>query len=204
MKKAASIVATVAGPEGAYEVAARFMVGCDGGNSVVRRVAGIALDDLGFDGPWLVIDTVLKNGVTRLSTIGLQHCDPSRPVTSMPMAPGRHRWEFMLMPGETAEEVMGDAKLAAMLAPFADPPRSRSNAAPSTAFMRSSRGGGARAVLFLRAMPRIRCRLSWGRGFAPACATRLTSPGKSRRCCAAGRAMRCSTATSPSASPMSA
>lgn len=115
------IVATVAGPEGAYEVAARFMVGCDGGNSVVRRVAGIALDDLGFDEPWLVIDTVLKNGVTRLSTIGLQHCDPSRPVTSMPMAPGRHRWEFMLMPGETAEEVMGDAKLAAMLAPFADP-----------------------------------------------------------------------------------
>lgn len=115
------IVATVAGPEGAYEVAARFIVGCDGGNSVVRRVAGIALDDLGFDEPWLVIDTVLKNGVTRLSTIGLQHCDPSRPVTSMPMAPGRHRWEFMLMPGETAEEVMGDAKLAAMLAPFADP-----------------------------------------------------------------------------------
>lgn len=114
------IVATVAGPEGAYEVAARFIVGCDGGNSVVRRVARIALDDLGFDEPWLVIDTKLKDR-DRLSTVGLQHCDPSRPVTSMPMAPGRHRWEFMLMPGETAEEVMSDEKLAAMLAPFADP-----------------------------------------------------------------------------------
>ncbi|ABS63160.1 monooxygenase FAD-binding [Parvibaculum lavamentivorans DS-1] len=115
------IVATVAGPEGAYEVAARFIIGCDGGNSMVRRIAGIALDDLGFDEPWLVIDTVLKNGVTRLSTIGMQHCDPARPVTSMPMAPGRHRWEFMLMPGETPEEVSTDAKLAELVAPFADP-----------------------------------------------------------------------------------
>ncbi|MDO8837826.1 MAG: bifunctional 3-(3-hydroxy-phenyl)propionate/3-hydroxycinnamic acid hydroxylase [Parvibaculum sp.] len=115
------IVATVAGPDVAHEIAARLIVGCDGGNSVVRRVAGIALDDLGFDEPWLVIDTRLKNGVERLSTIGLQHCDPARPVTSMPMSPGRHRWEFMLMPGETAEDVMSDARLAAMLAPFADP-----------------------------------------------------------------------------------
>jgi len=115
------VVATVAGPDGAYEIAARFIVGCDGGNSVVRRVAGITLDDLGFDEPWLVIDTTLKNGVERLSTIGLQHCDPARPVTSMPMAPGRHRWEFMLLPSETAEEVMSDARLTAMLAPFVDP-----------------------------------------------------------------------------------
>src|SRR5690606_2127551 len=115
------IVATVASPDGAYEVAARFIIGCDGGNSRVRRIAGIALDDLGFDQPRRVIDTGRKNGVTRLSTIGLQHCDPARPVTSMPMAPGRHRWEFMLMPGETPEEVSTDAKLAELLAPFADP-----------------------------------------------------------------------------------
>lgn len=114
------VVAQVEGEEGVYEVAARFIVGCDGGNSLVRRTAGIALDDLGFDEPWLVIDTVLKNGVTRLSTVGLQHCDPKRPVTSMPMAPGRHRWEFMLLDGETPEDVTTDAAIAAMLAPYAD------------------------------------------------------------------------------------
>ncbi|GMV61998.1 MAG: 3-(3-hydroxyphenyl)propionate hydroxylase [Parvibaculum sp.] len=114
------ILAEIEGPEGAYEVAARFIVGCDGGNSTVRRKAGIEFDDMGFDEPWLVIDTVLKNGVTRLSTVGLQHCDPARPVTSMPMAPGRHRFEIMLLPGEKPEDVVSDEAIAAMIAPYAD------------------------------------------------------------------------------------
>jgi 3-(3-hydroxy-phenyl)propionate hydroxylase len=113
--------AEIAGPDGAYAVEARFLVGCDGGGSLVRKLAGIALDDMGFDEPWLVIDTRLKNGAVRLSTSGLQYCDPRRPVTSMPMAPGRHRWEFMMRPGETAEEVSSDEFIDGLIAPFADP-----------------------------------------------------------------------------------
>ena len=115
------VTVEIDGPDGKAEIAAKYLVGCDGGQSTVRRLAGIDLDDMGFDEPWLVIDTVLKDGKTRLSTIGLQHCDPARPVTSMPMAPGRHRWEFMLLPGETPEEVTSDEAIDAMIAPFADP-----------------------------------------------------------------------------------
>ena len=103
------------------EISTPFLVGCDGGGSQVRRSAGIGLDDLDFDEPWLVIDAVLKNGVDRLTSVGLQHCDPARPVTSMPMAPGRHRWEFMMLPGETADDVTGDDVLAELVRPFADP-----------------------------------------------------------------------------------
>jgi len=113
--------AEIAGPEGEYGVEAKYLVGCDGGQSLVRRLAGIGLDDMGFDEPWLVIDTVLKGGVEKLSSVGLQLCDPERPVTSMPMAPGRHRWEFMLRPGETPEEAVRDAFIAKLIAPFADP-----------------------------------------------------------------------------------
>lgn len=115
------VTVQVKNDDGAYEMSARFLVGCDGGSSVVRRTAGLPLEDMGFDEPWLVIDSVLKNNVKCLSTIGLQHCDPARPVTSMPMGPGRHRWEFMMLPGETAEDVTSDAKLAELVAPFADP-----------------------------------------------------------------------------------
>ncbi len=103
------------------EISARFLIGCDGGGSQVRRTADLPLEDMGFDEPWLVIDSTLKNNVNCLSTIGLQHCDPARPVTSMPMGPGRHRWEFMMLPGETAAEVTSDAKLAELVRPFADP-----------------------------------------------------------------------------------
>jgi 3-(3-hydroxy-phenyl)propionate hydroxylase len=115
------VVARVSGPDGEREIAAQFLIGCDGGASIVRRLCEIQLDDLGFDEPWLVIDARLKNGATRLSSIGLQHCNPARPVTSMPMSPGRHRWEFMLQPGETAEDVTSDEALARLVAPFADP-----------------------------------------------------------------------------------
>lgn len=115
------VVVTFREGEKLHEISARFVIGCDGGGSQVRRTAGIELEDMDFDEPWLVIDAVLKNGVTRLSSVGLQHCDPARPVTSMPMAPGRHRWEFMMLPGETAEDVTSDEKLAELLRPFADP-----------------------------------------------------------------------------------
>ncbi|MGB5948532.1 MAG: bifunctional 3-(3-hydroxy-phenyl)propionate/3-hydroxycinnamic acid hydroxylase [Parvibaculum sp.] len=113
--------AEVAGPDGAYELRARYLVGCDGGQSLVRRRLGIELDDMGFDEPWLVIDARLKDGRERLGTIGLQHCDPKRPVTSMPMAPGRHRWEFMLRPGEKPEEVTEDNFLNALVSEVVDP-----------------------------------------------------------------------------------
>lgn len=117
----ARVTVQVKDDSGAQEISARFLIGCDGGGSVVRRAADLPLEDMGFDEPWLVIDSTLKNNVTCLSTIGLQHCDPARPVTSMPMGPGRHRWEFMMLPGETAEEVTSDTKLAELVAPFADP-----------------------------------------------------------------------------------
>lgn len=115
------VVAEVETPEGVKEIAARFLVGCDGGNSTVRRGAGIAFDDMGFDEPWLVIDTVLTGGVTRISTVGLQYCDPVRPVTSMPMAPGRHRFEFMLLQHERPADVVSDEAIAAMIARYHDP-----------------------------------------------------------------------------------
>ena len=115
------VTAEIAGPEGAYSIAAKFLVGCDGGQSTVRRNAGIELDDMGFDEPWLVIDAKLTDGRERLTTIGLQHCDPRRPVTSVPMSPGRHRWEFMLRPGETPEEVVSDSFIDDLLRPFVDP-----------------------------------------------------------------------------------
>lgn len=115
------VEARIEGPDGPYAVEAQFIVGCDGGGSLVRKLAGIELEDMGFDEPWLVIDTRLVNGATRLSTVGLQYCDPKRPVTSMPMAPGRHRWEFMMRPGETAEEISSDARIAELIAPFTDP-----------------------------------------------------------------------------------
>lgn len=101
-------------------VRARFIVGCDGANSLVRKVLDIPLFDYGFDEPWLVVDTIMPDEA-HLKPFGVQLCDPSRPTTIMPMSPGRRRWEFMLLPGESPEEMMGDEKVAALMQPWKSP-----------------------------------------------------------------------------------
>lgn len=95
------------GPDGAETVRAKFLVGCDGGSSAVRAAMGGALSDYGFDEPWLVIDVRVDES-SPVPDLNLQICDPARPTTCVLMGPGRHRWEFMLLPGESAEQVVAD------------------------------------------------------------------------------------------------
>ncbi len=98
-------------------ITARYLIGCDGGRSLVREAIGGTLDDYGFDEPWLVLDVKLAAG-SRVPAINLQLCDPARPTTCVLMGPGRHRWEFMLLPGETPEQVLTDDFIEALLAPW--------------------------------------------------------------------------------------
>ncbi|MDI1363952.1 MAG: bifunctional 3-(3-hydroxy-phenyl)propionate/3-hydroxycinnamic acid hydroxylase, partial [bacterium] len=109
-----AVEAQVAGPDGPFTVRARYLVGCDGAWSPVREAIGSRLDDLQFDEPWLVIDAIPRSG-SNLPTVNLQICDPARPTTCVLMGPGRHRWEFMLLPGETTEQVLEEAFVTDLL-----------------------------------------------------------------------------------------
>jgi 3-(3-hydroxy-phenyl)propionate hydroxylase len=101
----------------ARTVTARYVVGADGGRSLVRRSGDFGSDDLGFDQPWLVVDTVLKRPVD-LPELVLQICDPARPTTFVPMANGRRRWEFMLLPGEDPIGMQRSASIRGLLQQF--------------------------------------------------------------------------------------
>lgn len=111
------VTATIATPGGTETVRAAWLVGADGARSPVRKAAGIAFEDLGFEEPWLVIDTLVDDP-SRLPTSNLQICNPARPTTCVLMGEGRHRWEFMIKPGETAEQVSDDGFIATLLAPW--------------------------------------------------------------------------------------
>ncbi len=111
------VIATAATSDGRQDIRARYLVGADGTRSPVREAAGIGFDDLDFDEPWLVIDTIVLDPA-RLPEVNLQICDPARPTTCVLMGEGRHRWEFMIKPGETAEQVLDDGFIAALLAPW--------------------------------------------------------------------------------------
>ncbi len=100
-----------------FRIEARYILGCDGASSPVRKALGIELEDFGFDEPWLVIDAI-EHDVSGLPDINLQICDPARPTTCVLMGPGRRRWEFMIRPGEDPADFLTDARIAELLKPW--------------------------------------------------------------------------------------
>lgn len=112
-----SVTARLATPEGERTVRAGYLVGADGARSPVREACAIGFEDLGFEEPWLVVDTIVED-YSRLPDRNLQICDPVRPTTCVLMGEGRHRWEFMIRPGETAEAISADAMVEALLEPW--------------------------------------------------------------------------------------
>jgi len=82
-------------------VRARYVIACDGASSSLREQVGIALEDLSFDEPWLVVDVLAnERGLAKLPATSVQYCEPDRPCT-MVIGPGNHRrWEISLNPGE--------------------------------------------------------------------------------------------------------
>jgi 3-(3-hydroxy-phenyl)propionate hydroxylase len=109
------VVARFDTPDGEVTHRAQYLVGCDGAHSPVREAVGIKLLDLEFDEPWLVIDAVVTDP-DLMPKVNLQICDPARPTTCVLMGPGRHRWEFMLLPGERPEDVIQDDFIQGLLA----------------------------------------------------------------------------------------
>lgn len=81
---------------------AQYVVGCDGARSLVRRLIGSGMHDLGFHERWLVIDLILNHPRPDLGDYSLQHCDPARPSTYVRGTGDRRRWEITLHPDEEA------------------------------------------------------------------------------------------------------
>jgi 3-(3-hydroxy-phenyl)propionate hydroxylase len=101
-------------------VSARYLVGCDGANSFVRRRLGIGHQDLAFDEWWMVVDVRLEKPV-ELPNKCIQYCWPARPSTFI-VGPGDlRRWEIKLLPGEDPEIFGAQENVARQLARFVDP-----------------------------------------------------------------------------------
>lgn len=100
---------------------ARFLVACDGGNSAVRRALGIAFEGRTKPNQWIVVD--VRNDPLGTPHIGM-HCDPDRPYVSAALPHGIRRFEFMVMPGETEQELSRPDNLARLMRKVvADPER---------------------------------------------------------------------------------
>jgi len=94
-------------------VRARYVVGCDGGRSVIRRTMGVSFDGTTSSTRWLVVDIANDPLGHPNSEVG---ADPERPYASISIAHGIRRFEFMIHADETDEQAEDPAFLTRMLA----------------------------------------------------------------------------------------
>lgn len=104
-----------------YRTAARYVVGCDGARSLVRRFMGTELDDLQSHERWLVLDVLLKRPRPDLGDHSIQFCDPRRPSTYVRGVGDRRRWELMLMPGDDPATITRPENVWPLLARWVTP-----------------------------------------------------------------------------------
>lgn len=104
-----------------YRSSARYVVGCDGARSLVRRFMGTELDDLRSHERWLVLDVLLKRERPDLGDHSLQFCDPQRPATYVRGVGVRRRWELMLMPGDDPATITRPENVWPLLAKWITP-----------------------------------------------------------------------------------
>lgn len=96
-------------------LSAKYVVGCDGARSIVRRFIGSEMQDLGLHERWLVFDVLLKRPWSVLGDYTVQFCDPSRPATYVRGVGNRRRWEIMLLPNDNATEIVHPEKIWSLL-----------------------------------------------------------------------------------------
>jgi 3-(3-hydroxy-phenyl)propionate hydroxylase len=100
------------GPDG-ETVRASYVVGCDGGRSMTRRMMGVSFDGTTSSTRWLVVDLANDPLGHPNSEVG---ADPERPYASISIAHGIRRFEFMIHADESDEQAEDPAFLTQMLA----------------------------------------------------------------------------------------
>jgi 3-(3-hydroxy-phenyl)propionate hydroxylase len=100
---------------------AGYVVGCDGARSLVRRLMGTPMEDLGFHERWLVLDAILRRPCSHLGDHSVQHCSRKRPATYVRGTGNRRRWEIAVLPGEDEATITRPAKVLELLKPWVEP-----------------------------------------------------------------------------------
>ncbi len=104
---------------GEQVVAADYVLGCDGANSIARSRIGSHMQDLGFEQRWLVVDVATSAGLDQWEGVH-QVCDPDRAGTYMRIGETRYRWEFRLLDGETSADFSTLDTLGPLIKPWVD------------------------------------------------------------------------------------
>ena len=104
--------------EGDLTFFSKYLIGCDGASSFVRRELDVDLEDFEYNQEWLVCDAHLTKKINIPEKEAMQVCDPKRPGTYVPGRRGHLRFEFKKMPGEDSKELEKEENVWKLLKPW--------------------------------------------------------------------------------------
>lgn len=109
---ATGVTVATDGPGGPGRLRARYLVGCDGGRSGVRKQMGVSWDGTTSPTRWLVVD--LRNDPVGTPNAYV-HGDPRRPYVSIALPHNTRRFEFMLFDGEDEHTMAHPDRVASLI-----------------------------------------------------------------------------------------
>ena len=95
-----------------HVISCEWILACDGGKSPTRERLGIAMSGSTYNQDWIVVDMKNDPDESRYSKF---FCSGHRPAVSVPAPRQGRRYEFMLLPGETREQVLQPSFIAELL-----------------------------------------------------------------------------------------
>lgn len=104
-----------------HQAQAKFVIGCDGARSLIRRLIGTTFDDLNLHSQWLVVDFIANEKENDLGDYSIQYCDPKRPMSYIKGTGQRRRWEIMVMPEDDLKTLTQDEKIWSLLESYIQP-----------------------------------------------------------------------------------
>jgi len=102
---------------------ASYLIGADGGRSVVRTQLGIEMTGKSFPERWLVVDLEARDGVDAFRHLPYFDfvCDPDMPTVSCPQPGGHHRFEFALEDSDDKDHFESDETVRTLMSRYVNP-----------------------------------------------------------------------------------
>lgn len=103
-------------------VRASYLVGADGGRSVVRTRLGIEMTGRSFAERWLVVDLSAREGTDPFRHLPYFDfvCNPDMPTVSCPQPGGHHRFEFALTDADDKDLFESDETVHRLIGQYVD------------------------------------------------------------------------------------
>ena len=101
-----------------FNIKSKYLIGCDGANSITRSQMKSKMHHLGFTQQWAVIDLILTREKKNLPDRTIQYSNPARPATYCRNVGKRRRWEFAIKKTEKIETILSDKYIWNFLKPW--------------------------------------------------------------------------------------